>query len=67
MEKGGPTKGLNQIYRVKTDKSKPEARHREGEVSTGRVRLPQGPVDKKRLSRKQTKQARRQTNAGEPR
>ena len=93
MEEGGPTKGLNQIYRKKTDQSKPEAGHREGEVSTTyrqlgnmtmpnrpkyfyiprgnltqpgmrpsrgneaevsteRVRLPQGPVDKKRLSRR---------------
>ena len=35
------------------------SRGTEAEVRTGRVQLPQGPVDKKRLSRRQTKFARR--------
>ena len=43
------------------------SRGNEADVITGSVRLPQGPVDKKRLSRRQTKQARRQVDAGEPR
>ena len=48
MEEGGPTRGLNQIYRQKTDKNKPEAGHREGEVSTTYRHEP-GPPSRRQL------------------